>query len=540
MSDSEKSLDITIRTRAELAGAQAFEASLERDIGKAKALGNVEELKKLQPQLETVRGSIAGAELAQKDLGDAMDKGAAAAEHSTISHRGLHMLLHEMGNVTVPGLGRAFGALAFGPIGALIAIVSAFEAVKKSIEANEAEMDKLNEILSKPMTGGIDDLKKAWEDASAALAKYNIQMQHVGETKDPVGQEIKNIKELSAAQIEAAKKEVEALGKQEVAGIRARDAAAGKSKEDTDKDVHAAEEKTRRTVESLDASKEGYNLELLQYEKMRRLHDSDPLQKEAIDANEKARQAQVQYQNDEAAKKAAQGLANPNSETGKVLNQQIEAAAAKVEKHSAGLAESRQLKAPPELIAADEKRLADERSELARLTGLRESAKTLAGKLEKSQLTRDEIKDNADTTASETKSKSLTNQERLRQLPGEIDQAQKIEGVHTDERQKIDQINSPNTPLASQAVELGEQLAKIPVQKLDQESKNHLMSIAQAVDSHVTTLQGAATAMQKTASATEKHNAAIVTISQALDAVNHKADDAMRIAQRALDHANMH
>jgi hypothetical protein len=540
MSDSEKSLDVTIRTHAELAGAQAFEASLERDIGKAKALGNVEELKKLQPQLETVRGSIAGAELAQKDLGTAMDKGAAAAEHSTISHRGLHMLLHEMGNITVPGLGRAIGALAFGPLGALIAIVSAFEAVKKSIEANEAEMDKLDEILSKPTTAGIEGIRTAWDEAQDALAKYYSAMQHVGEEKDPVAKEVKNIKELSDAQIEAAKKITEALGKQEVAGIRAQDAAAGKSKEDTDKDVHAAEEKTRRAVESLDASKEAGNIGLLQYEQERRLSDNAPLQKATIDANEKARQAQVQYQNDEAAKKAAQGLANPNSETGKVLNQQIETASAKVEHDAKWLNIAKKTFRPANLISADEKQLADSQSELARLTGLREKSKTLADKLEKSQFARDEIKDNAEATAADTKSKSLTNQERLRQLPGEIDQAQKIEGIHTDERQKIDQINSPNTPKAVQNVELGEHLAKIPVQKLDQESKTHLMSIAHAVDSHVTTLQEAVTAMNKAASATEKHNKAIVTVSHALDVVNHKADDAMRIAQRALDHANMH
>ena len=40
MADAEKSVDFVLRTRAELGGAQALEAALERDIGKAKALGN--------------------------------------------------------------------------------------------------------------------------------------------------------------------------------------------------------------------------------------------------------------------------------------------------------------------------------------------------------------------------------------------------------------------------------------------------------------------------------------------------------------------
>lgn len=527
--DSEKSLDITIRTKAELSGAQALGQELERKIGQAKALGDTDALKKLQPQLSAVNDSLRTAQVSQEALSGAEHAGAEAAEHSHVSHRALHKLLHEMGNVTIPGFGGALSSLMFGPLGAVIALVSVFEAVKHSIEESEAEMDKLNDILSKPLTGGIEEVRKAWDEATAALAKYYSQMQHAGEEKDPIGKEIKNIKELSDAQIDAAKKVAEALGKQEVAAIRARDAAAGKSREDTEKDVQRAEDKTRRMLESLDAGKESGNVELLKYEQQRRLQDSDRLQREAVAANEKARQAEIKYRQDETTKKNALQLSDPNSEEGKVIAKQIEDALAKLETaKSASDFVGGPIGGPPiDMREVNKKAMEEAQTELDRLNGLVSRAKTLAEKLNGSQFARDEAHDNAQADAEAAKAKSLTNQERLNQLPGEVDHAQKLEGIHDAARREVDQASSPNTPKAAANVELGEHLAKIPIQKMDQESRNHLMSIAHAVDAHVTTLQEAVTTLQKSAAVGELHNRAILQISKKLDEVSITAERAL-------------
>ncbi len=69
----DKDLEILIRTKAELAGAKAAEAQLERDIGKAKALG--QEYGELEERLKRVR--VAMAEPGQPDGGALNDPEAA-------------------------------------------------------------------------------------------------------------------------------------------------------------------------------------------------------------------------------------------------------------------------------------------------------------------------------------------------------------------------------------------------------------------------------------------------------------------------------
>ena len=46
-----------------------------------------------------------------KDLGKAEDQSAISAEHSAVSHRALHLLLHQIGDISAPGAGRALAAL---------------------------------------------------------------------------------------------------------------------------------------------------------------------------------------------------------------------------------------------------------------------------------------------------------------------------------------------------------------------------------------------------------------------------------------------
>ena len=60
MADDAKALEIVIRTTAELEGARAAEAQLERDIAQARLLGN--EYAELEAKLRSVRRALAGTE----------------------------------------------------------------------------------------------------------------------------------------------------------------------------------------------------------------------------------------------------------------------------------------------------------------------------------------------------------------------------------------------------------------------------------------------------------------------------------------------
>lgn len=169
MAEETKTLDILIRTVAELTGAKQLEASLESQIGKAKALGNVEELKKLQPQLETVRTSIGTATVAQTDLSGAMEKGGEAAEHSHISHRALHKLFHEIGSVTAPMMGHALTAALYGPVGLAIGLGVAIEGVKRAFEAEEKAAEDFKAAIESGADVG-SMTKAAGEFESAVVA----------------------------------------------------------------------------------------------------------------------------------------------------------------------------------------------------------------------------------------------------------------------------------------------------------------------------------------------------------------------------------
>ena len=65
-------LEYKIKTSAELAGAEAAADSLERQIGKAKALK--QDYSELDAQLKTMRGSIDGYKAATKSETDAADE----------------------------------------------------------------------------------------------------------------------------------------------------------------------------------------------------------------------------------------------------------------------------------------------------------------------------------------------------------------------------------------------------------------------------------------------------------------------------------
>ena len=144
------------------------------------------------------------------ELEAATKKSALAVEFETFRRRELGKVLLEVGNAA--GIsGKALSELAGGPIGAALALVGAYEAVKKSLDDADKKMDELLELAAQPMGTGAKGLQEAWDDAATAIGKYHAALAD-GNGEDPIKKDIERTKELTLARLEGQKKIAEAMG----------------------------------------------------------------------------------------------------------------------------------------------------------------------------------------------------------------------------------------------------------------------------------------------------------------------------------------
>jgi hypothetical protein len=149
-------------------------------------------------------------------LSDGIKKGGEASENAALSSRELRKVLMDIGNVAAPGAGHAMSELAFGPVGAALALFAVYEMIQKKIEDIDAKLESLNaENLAAHKTA-VENLWKAWDDARTAQQKYDIAVKEAGQSKDPAGARLAEIKAISAAQTEANLKYLEELGQLKV------------------------------------------------------------------------------------------------------------------------------------------------------------------------------------------------------------------------------------------------------------------------------------------------------------------------------------
>jgi hypothetical protein len=157
-------VEILFKTRAELEGALAAQRELEKTRGKLLALG--QSTAEIDKQLAGARNVIATAPAA---LTAGLEDSARAADHSTLSHRELHRIIHAIGHES-PLMGQAL-RLAINPIaGALIGGVLAAKALKDAF----SELEKHNEIGGKFEGFGavVDAQVKALQEAGLAAVAY--------------------------------------------------------------------------------------------------------------------------------------------------------------------------------------------------------------------------------------------------------------------------------------------------------------------------------------------------------------------------------
>jgi len=381
--------------------------------------------------------------------------------------------------VAAPGAGRALMELAMGPVGAGLALVAVYEMLKKSLEDDEAEMDKIAEAASKPETGGIKAVQDAWDSAAESLGKYYAKMSTAGEDNDPVATQIKRVKEMADAQTEASKKIVEALGQSTIARLRD----SGASKEQ----IALAEANLKSQLAALDQQKEhATGSASLAEEQRARLAQNNKLKSDADAATEAAAAAKKKFTDDqEVLKHAREALAAPDTEKGS-LAERLKNANAKME-DAQSIPDQTVTSGSFGAVVTDNsamknKAIADAQDEIDKVNAEVAARKKEKAQLEASEKDRSKAKEIADEDARRKQEASEKNQGRLRELPGEITQANNVEATKDHAQQVIDVLNNHG---AKSTATLGEVATAIGL------TEQQRLNIAERILKHTMTVQQA-------------------------------------------------
>ena len=204
-------LDFTIRTRAELEGAQQVGAELERLIGKQKALG--EDYSENAAKLAKVNGSLEEFRKQNQGAGEGVD-------YFNTRGREMNRLIN-MVERQAPGAGEVLRA-AFRPetLG-IAAVILLLEQMVKWIGAAKKEADDLRESQDKLTTDVWENQQKQANAAATAAQGYADNIQHAGENLDELKPKYDAQKTLLDAEIEQNNQLTAALEKQAIALIAA-------------------------------------------------------------------------------------------------------------------------------------------------------------------------------------------------------------------------------------------------------------------------------------------------------------------------------
>ena len=373
--------------------------------------------------------------VAQKGLAE-------AATLSTTSMREMTVIARELasGNFSrLPGsasilagqfnlLKYVFSAAGAGVIGAGAAFYLLYQhlqSVNAELDKTLSEMDRLN---LQQHARAIQSVADAWGNAQSALGKYYAEMDTAGKDRDPIATQLKNIKQLRDAQLDATKQEIEALGRREVARLRAEGA--------SPEQIAAAEERTRRRTADIDAQKQHEDgVGDLEREQTKRLADRDKLQRDYLAAQKTANDAKAAKASHDARLQEFSDLLNPTTKSG------AERAAKQKEiddKKSQADALSDQVPVPGVIgvyqeNAQKKKLLAEAADAQTQLDNQRALAEQGIRDLKSSQFGVDRAADASAIRAERAKRASTDNQDRLTDIPGELDQARKVEAVKSTE-----------------------------------------------------------------------------------------------------------
>lgn len=123
---------------------------------------------------DQARASLESVKSSTTELSKEVDK-------SVISQHELRKVMTEIGNSVAPGMGHALAELAFGPVGAALAIGSAFEMVRDRIKETNAEMDKMGEKAANAFSNLKANLFDTIEDEEFSTDKIDAYFNHIEE-----------------------------------------------------------------------------------------------------------------------------------------------------------------------------------------------------------------------------------------------------------------------------------------------------------------------------------------------------------------------
>jgi hypothetical protein len=177
-------LDILIRTKAELQGAVDTAKSLEQQIGKAKALGK--EYGNLEAQLVKVRSTIAEAKGRENELTDSFKDQAKHSEFLGLKHAQLHKVVHQL-TEAFPEAGMAARAFMNPVLLAFTAAVAIFAKAKEKLAEWNAEMDEAaKKAAEADFQQGIAARTQALRSGMTAMADFSESLRSIGKADDEV------------------------------------------------------------------------------------------------------------------------------------------------------------------------------------------------------------------------------------------------------------------------------------------------------------------------------------------------------------------
>lgn len=456
----EKTKAFVITTEAEYLAVQKAHEAVSAKIPVLEAAGkSTAEFRKAQENLSAALSTNEALLIAEKienqaAAGAALENAAAqkilgeASAISTVSMRELTVIARELANGNfsrLPGsasiLAGQFGLLkyVFSAAGAgIISVGVAAYFLYEHLNQVNAELDKTTEALEKQNleehAANVRRLADAWNDAQKEIGKYYAELATAGADKDPIKTQLDNVTKLRDAELEATKQKIEALGKEEVAYLRAHGA--------TPEQIAAVEERTRRQGESIDAQKAANDgPEALAREQQMRSKNDARLQRESNAAIQKAADARLALEQHDAEMKEKSDFLDPAKDPAKERSKKREAANAELSSASqmiTGFDAENNIDYTAMRAAA----INAAQEKLDAVNHEEEAAKTRLAQLKSETFSLTEKAAQSETESKNAQNVSETNRGRLRQLPGEQAQTGKIATVNDQSRQFQDIIST--------------------------------------------------------------------------------------------------
>jgi hypothetical protein len=182
-----------------------------------------------------------------KKYAEATKNAASEVEKGLPSHHELRRVLADIGNVAAPGAGRALGELVMGPVGGALALVGAFEMLRKKLEDVSTKLEDINQQEFQTHLDNIAKMQQGWIDTLTNYLKYEEELKNAGRSADPLADELKRIQAVSEAQTAANLKLMKELADIQIARLKANGATADQIKV-------AEEENQRRQDAAKDAA----------------------------------------------------------------------------------------------------------------------------------------------------------------------------------------------------------------------------------------------------------------------------------------------